>query len=390
MAHKVDSSKSKIPKNVKALGLVSLFTDVSSEMIKPILPIFLVSVLGASTPVVGLIEGISESLSSILKIFSGYISDKIKKRKFLILIGYLLSAISKPLMAFSTIWQQILVLKIGDRFGKGIRTAPRDALISESSQNKGTAFGFHRMLDTLGVIIGILIATYVLSNYTDGVKKVFLIAALPGLIAVLIILFFVTEKKYEKSTGKKLNFSFKDLDGDYKRFLFSCIIFNLSNMSTAFFILKAQEVGVAIFLIPIIYLVYNFFYAGLSYPLGKYSDKTSKKKIIAFGFFMFSVSSFLFAYFNTQSMMWVIFAIAGTSIAITDSIPKAFVSELIPSDKRATALGVFDAFIGIAIFPASFVVGILWNIYGSSYAFMYSGILSLISAILVISIVKRK
>ena len=375
-------------KNVMKLGWVSFFTDVSSEMIFPILPLFLTTVLKANMAVVGLIEGIAESTAAILKLFSGLLSDRIKKRKLLVFIGYGLSTFTKPLLAVATTWTHVLGVRFFDRVGKGVRTSPRDALIAASvtEKERGKYFGIHRALDTSGAIVGTLIAALLLYLFVNNYRLIFWLSLVPGLIALLIIL-KVKEVKVEKS--KNMKFNFKALNPNLKMFLIAVIVFNLAHFSYAFFILRARDVGLSLTLIPVIYLVYNLFYAGFAIQAGKMSDRIGRKNVLTAGYMLFGITSFGFAFIANDMTIWLLFALYGLFMAITDGVSRAYVSDLSKDHERGISLGTYHMIVGIAVLPANLIGGALWNYVNVAAPFVYATVLSIISAVLLIILVKK-
>jgi len=378
----------KLHRNVVVTGIVSFFNDVSSEMILPILPLFLTAVLGANMAVVGLVFGLSEATASIIKIFSGYWSDKIGKRRPFMLFGYSLSALTKPLFALSYVWPHVLIVKFLDRFGKGIRDAPRDALIAESAKLRGTAFGFHRMMDTLGAVVGTLIASYLLWRLSGDYRRIFWLSFIPAAIGVFAI-FLIKEIK-KKRVIKKIKFSFKTFSPNYKRFIFVAAFFHLASFSYAFFILRAQNLGIAIALIPIVYLLYNVVYAALALPAGEVSDKIGKKPVLVVGFLIFALTCFGFAYVSSVVLVWILFALYGVHMAFVMGVARAFAVDLGPANKKGTAIGIYHTLTGLAVFPASLIVGFLWNNISVESAFIYAGVVSLIAAAALGVFVKEK
>ena len=384
----------KANRNVWYMGLTSFFTDVSSEMIFPILPLFLISVLKANMVVVGLIEGVAESASALLKLISGWVSDKLGKKKPLIIIGYSLSTVTKPVLAIATNWTHVLGVRFFDRVGKGIRTTPRDALIAASVKEKdrGKSFGLHRALDSAGAIFGTLIAFFILQrffgNTADALRLIFWLSFIPGLIAVLILIFGV--KEVEGKANKKFAFDFKNLNPDLKKFLLVITFFSLANFSYAFFILRAKDVGLLIALIPIVYLVYNVFYAFFSIPAGKVSDKIGRKKVLVSGLMLFALTALGFAFFADTATIWVLFALYGLFMAVTDGVSRAYVSDLAAAEKRGTALGAYHTIVGITVLPANLIGGLLWQKINVAAPFVYAAALSLISAVLLTILIKKK
>jgi MFS family permease len=378
-------------KNVFRLGLTSLFTDISSEMIFPILPIFLTAVLNAPIAIIGLIEGIAESAASLLKLASGRISDKIGKKKPLVIGGYSLSTITKPLLALATHWTHVLGVRFFDRVGKGIRDAPRDALLAGSVEKKkrGGGFGLHRAMDTAGAIIGTLIAFFLLQRYLgEAYKLIFWLSFIPGLIAVLILVFGVKDVKVK--VAKKLKVSFRKNSPLLNRFLFVIAFFNLANFSYAFFILRARDVGLFLALIPIIYLVYNLFYAFFAIPIGKLSDAVGRRIILFSGLLLFGLTSLGFAFTADTTTIWILFALYGIFMAATDGVSRAYVSDLSIKEKRGTALGAYHMIVGITVLPANFIGGLLWDNINVQAPFIYAAVLSIISAVLLLILIRKK
>jgi len=370
-------NKEKNRKNVIWLGIVSFFADMSSEMIFPILPLFMSDVLGITKSLIGLIEGIAEIGSSFFKIFFGWLSDRIRKRKLIVSFGYSLSAITKPLLAISSGFVSTLLIRFFDRVGKGARDSPRDAMISESSIRKvaGSFFGIHRMLDTLGALTGALVTFLILLKYIENYRLIFVLSFVPAVISIIILSLFVRETVPKKSFFDER----ESISTDFKKFIFISSLFSLGSASYAFFILRAQNIGISITFIPLIYLVYNIFYAGLSVPFGRLSDKIGRRKVLLVGYVLFALVALLFAFKINQLFAWILFALYGTSVAITDAVSRTFVSDL-TGNKKGTAYGAYHTITGITAFFASFLFGIIWDSMGVSYAFYYSSILAFLSA----------
>ncbi|MBU0706460.1 MFS transporter [Patescibacteria group bacterium] len=386
----MQNEERKLQKNVFMLGLTSFFTDLSSEMIFPVLPIFLTSVLGANMAVIGLIEGVAESAATILKLVSGWISDKFGKKKPLIVMGYSFSAVTKPLLALTTHWWQVLVIRIADRVGKGIRTAPRDSLIAASVPQKkmGAKFGLHRAMDTAGAVVGTLVSFLILQRYLgDAFKIIFLLSAIPGVIAVSVLVFGVKDAPKKTESGK-LSFNFSACDPALKRFLWAIAFFNLANFSYAFFILRANDIGLAVYLIPLVYLVYNIVYAALSIPIGRLSDRIGRKMILVAGILLFGLTSLGFGFVANTLTIWGLFALYGLFMAVTDGVSRAYVSDLTATNKRGLALGTYHAIVGITVLPANFIGGVLWHSINVQAPFIYAAVLSAVSALLLIFYVK--
>ncbi len=377
-----NKSLKRISATVLLLGIVSFLNDLSSEMIMPILPMF-ITALGGTGLVIGLIGGLRDSISSILKVFCGYWSDKTGKRKVFVFSGYLTSALFKLALAFSKIWQHILIFSGLERVGKGLRTAPRDAIISDSMpKERGKGFGIHRALDTSGAILGSLVVFILFWFLGFNFKSVILIAAVFSLFS-LIPLYFVKEKKKEPQ-DISLKIGLKNLPRSLKLFILVSSIFALANFSYMFFILRAQEfftgklaIGVPILL----YILFNIFYAVFAIPFGALSDKIGRKKVIIFGYLLFSLTCLGFAFFNSLAAFIVLFALYGIVYAIVDGNQRAFVSDLSTEKLRATALGTFHTATGLVALPASLIAGFLWQI-TPTITFIYGSILSMASVLL--------
>ena len=376
--------KNKLNKNIFVLGVVSLFTDISSEMIYPLLPVFLSSVLGVSTAFIGLLEGIAESTAAILKVFSGWFSDKLRKRKPIIVAGYSLSTIGKPLLYLATAGWHVLLVRFIDRFGKGIRTPPRDALIADSSdvKHRGRDFGVQRAMDNAGAFLGPLAAFIALPLFNNSLRPVFLLAFVPGFVAVLILLFFLRERPPADSAPKTIKFSTSLLSRDFKIFVVIIAVFTLGNSSNAFLILRAKDLGLKVALIPILWLVYNFVGSVTSAPLGILSDRIGRKKTLILGFVFYSAVYWGFAFANSQILLWFLMGLYGVYYGLSEGVLNAYVADLTEdSSIMATSYGIYNTVVGIFIFPASVIMGILWQTFNPTVAFGYGASLALLSAI---------
>lgn len=380
-----------ISKNVFVLGLVSFFNDVASEMIYPIVPIFLTSVLGAPVAIVGLIEGIAESTASILKVVSGWLSDKWQKRKPFTVIGYSVSAISKILLSLAYSWPLVLIARFIDRFGKGVRTSARDALISESSESsvRGRAFGFHRAIDTLGAVVGPIIALLAIHFLDNNFRLIFFLAFIPAFIGILLLLFFVKEKKREVNSSSTFYFNWHNLDSSFKIFLLISFIFALGNSSDAFLILRAQNLGLSLTLVVLAYVLFNFTYATFSIPAGVISDKIGPRKVLLAGFLLFSAVYLFFGLVRSSFFLWLLFPVYGLYMALTEGVGKAYISNLVPPEKTGTAFGVYNTIIGLTTFFASLFAGLFWTYIGVSAPFIFGSIMALISAFLFVVLEKK-
>lgn len=377
--------KVKISKQVFILGMVSLFTDIASEMLYPVTPIFLTVVLGSSMAVVGLIEGIAEVTSGLLKGYFGNLSDKLGKRSIFVVFGYGISALAKSLPGIFQNIPVVLTSRVSDRIGKGIRTAPRDALLaSYSNGNSGAVFGFHRALDTLGAAIGPVLALALLNFYPNNFQLIFLAAFVPSVIAVVFTLFVKDNDASSNEKSKKNYLEFwKSAPNQYKQVLVLITIFSLVNSSDVFLILKSQNITQSSSLAIFGYVFYNIIYAIFSYPLGGLADKYGKQKVFSFGLMIFSAVYFGFAFLNDINLIWILFALYGIYAASTEGVSKAWISDLIPSEQRGSAIGLLTMLSSFSVMLGSFLTGILWDWFGSSFPFLLSAILSLLIAMII-------
>lgn len=365
--------------NILLLGLVSLFTDLSSQMVFPLLPLFLTSALGAQAYIVGLVEGAAETTASLLRIVSGYWSDKTKKRKPFILLGYSLSTITKPLFAFANVWFFVLFVRVIERIGKGIRTVPRDALVAESSDAsvRGKAFGLQRAMDGIGSMLGAVMAFLLLPVL--GFRNTFLFAFLPGILAVGAIL-FVKEKTApvtEKSTNITIKLSFKELSQNLRVFILSASLFSLGHFGYAFLLLRAQNIGLAnetaVFLYMLFYLSHSLF----SVPSGILSDKIGRKAVLGMGYVLFVALAVGLYFARDIYTLLLCFLAYGVFYAMIDGVQRAFVVDLSPAHLKATALGTFHAATGLVALPAAFVIGLIWERLSPEVAFLYGAFFAL-------------
>ncbi|MDA8077991.1 MAG: MFS transporter [Nitrospiraceae bacterium] len=371
-------------RNVFFTGLVSLFMDFSSEMIYPLVPIFLSSVLGVNKSVIGLIEGIAESSAALTKVFSGWFSDLIGKRKILLIIGYGISTLSRPLIAVSTTWHQVLTFRFVDRVGKGIRGAPRDAIIAESSRREhiGRSFGFQRAMDTFGAVLGPSAAFVILTLAPHDYRLVFWLSAIPGAIAVLVIIAFIREKRPAAAASGRPVLSLKTFDWRFKAFVAITFLFAAGNSSDVFLVLKASSVGVKGTHIPLLYLAFNGVYALTSYPAGVLSDRIGRKRIILAGFILFGFVYWGFAAAADIPHIWGLFLLYGVFMGLTEGVQKAYLGTIIPDDAKATGYGIYNTAVGLAAFPASVIAGQLWDRIGPSAVFYYGSAAAFVAAIL--------
>lgn len=370
-------------RNVVITGIVSFFMDMSSEMVYPLVPLFLSNVLGADKSVIGLIEGIAEATASLLKVFSGWFSDRIGNRKWLMAFGYGLATLSRPILGMAQSWHGVLGSRFTDRLGKGIRTAPRDAILAESTDaaHLGRAFGLHRGMDTLGAVAGPFLAFSILAYFHNDYRLVFWLSMLPGLLAVLLIVFLIKDGCEKTALLSASRLTWGHFNRRFFFFVAIAAVFALGNSSDAFLILKSQQTGIQPAMIPIIYMTFNLIYAGSSFPAGMLADRFGKKRVILMGFVLFASIYWGFAIAESPSMIWLLFAAYGVFMGFTEGIQKAYLATLIPEDFKATAFGLYNMVVGFAVLPASVIGGWLWE-HLSSAATFYFGVATSISAAL--------
>lgn len=381
---KPKDKKPKVSKNVLVMGLVSFFNDISSEMIYPLVPIFLTNVLGAPVTIVGLIEGIAESTGSVFKVVFGWISDRLQKRKSIAMLGYLFSACSKLILGMSYVWHLVLVARFSDRFGKGIRTSARDALIVESSREskRGLSFGLHRALDTMGAVIGPLLAILFIKIFHDSLHFVFYIAAIPGFIGILIFISLVKERSKKPRASSEPILKYIKFPFSFKFFVLISCIFTIGHGSDAFLILRAQNLGFSLVQIILVYVAFNLTYALLSTPAGMVSDFLGKKKVMLLGFFLYALVYLLFGFIQHRAFLWVIFPFYGVFMALTEGVGKAYIADLVPQKNLATAYGIYQTTTGICVLLASLISGMLWHYINAQAPFIFGGIVGLTAGLM--------
>jgi len=396
--------RKRIPRNVWILSITSFLTDVSSEMIFNLLPLFLVNVLGMRTAMVGLIEGLAETTASLIKFGSGALSDYLDNRKNLAVIGYGLSALAKPLLYFANSWIWVLGVRFTDRVGKGIRSAPRDALLAASTpeDRRGLAFGLHRAADTAGAFTGLLIAALVVwamqasaeSLTRTTFQRVTLFSIIPAVLGVIVLAFGAREVISDRASKTKRQFKFTGLDRRFWSFLVVVLIFTLGNSADAFIILRAQERGLNVLQILGMLLTFNAVYTLIASPAGALSDRIGRRAVLISGWLVYGLIYLGFAAANTGAQIWLFYGIYGLYYALTEGASRAFVADLVPQEQRGTAYGYFNAGIGLAALPASLIAGILWQGLGSwaglgpAAPFYFGAALAILSVILFVVWVK--
>lgn len=400
----------RLPRNVYAISFVSLLNDASSEMIYPVLPLFLALTLGDSTvaigvtaAVVGRIEGAAESVSSLLKLFAGYFSDRRGRRKGLVVFGYALAGLSRPFLALATSWYQVLGIRLTDRVGKGIRSAPRDAMIADAAsvEERGLAFGFHRALDHAGAVVGPLLGLLVLGIFATNINapqhsdysKLFIAASIPALASVLIAAFFIRDMPRAERKGEQLlekpKLSLRGFDGNFKRFLAIVALFTLSNSSDAFLLLRVRESGGGVVTTLLIWAALHTVKMLSSFIGGGLSDRLGRKRLIISGWLLYASVYAGFAFLTSISMAWVLFLLYGIYFGLAEGAEKALVADLVRPEQHGTAYGLYNLAFGITVFPASLLMGALWALYGAQTAFLVSAGIGMIAALLLLSTIKR-
>lgn len=389
----------KLPRNVFAISLVSLLNDASSEIIYPLLPIFISSSLGASARAIGVIEGTAESISSLLKLLAGYLSDRWRQRKLLVVSGYALAALARPLLAFATTWHDVFAIRLTDRIGKGVRTAPRDAMIADAVDvdQRGIAFGFHRAMDhggaVIGPLLGFLLVYFLISNRDAPSRAeftwVFLWAAVPAIAAVLVAMFFMRESQLapaEPTESRSL--SLRGFDGNFKRFLVILALFTLSNSTDGFLILRARSVGVSIPDSLLLWAAHHAMKVLSSLWGGDLSDRLGRKRLIVSGWILYAAVYAGFAFAAHQISIWILFLVYGIYFGLAEGAEKALVADLVQPAQRGTAYGLYNLAFGITVFPASLLMGIIWDWKGPTTAFLVSAALGATAALLLLLLVK--
>lgn len=388
-------------RNLIALSVVSFLTDASSEIIAPLLPLFLVGTLGATATFVGTIEGTAETIASLLKLASGWWSDRARRRKPLIVIGYTIASVVRPLIALATSATQVLAIRATDRVGKGLRGAPRDALLADSTtpENRGRTFGFHRAFDHAGAVVGPLIAMFCLQLLGMPLRHVFWVAAIPGALAVLVAVFGVREadnvapviaeiiKPIPASIAAPL---IQPLGAPFWRTLAPIVLFTLGNSTDAFLLLRASQLGVAVTAIPLLWVLLHVVKMLSSTPGGRLSDSIGRRPLIVSGWLLYAAVYAGFAFAHLQWHAWALFAVYGLVFGFTEGTEKALIADLVAATRRGTAFGWYNAAIGIAALPASVLFGFVWDRAGAPVAFAMGGGIAVAASMLFLLMVPRR
>lgn len=409
MAGQVKTSNGKriwgLNPNVFFLGIVSLLTDVSSEMIFTLVPLFLSNVLGATATIIGLVGGLSDSTEGIFKIFSGWFSDKIGKPKLLTVLGYSVSTVVKPFMLLAASWGAVTGIRLGDRVGKGIRAAPRDALIADSvsAGERGRGFGLHRAMDTSGAVLGLALAAIIIYLVQGGglelslksYRWLILIGVIPAVLAILVLLVFVRErgKEHRSSGSSQRGLSLSGLkagfDTRFKVFLAIMAVFTLGNSSDFFVILRAQNLEVPLIYVVMMLVLFNIVYASISLPMGILSDKLGRRRVITVGWFIYALVYLGFALASNVWQAWLLFAGYGLYYGVVEGVARAFVADLVPEEKRGTAYGLYHGVVSLALLPASLIAGWLWDAVSPAAPFYFGAGLAFVAGLGIMTLIKE-
>jgi len=390
--------------NVFFLGLVSLLTDVSSEMIFTLIPLLLWNVLRVGTPIIGLIGGLSESADAIFRILSGWISDRMGKRKPLAVLGYSLSTIAKPFMYLASSWGSVLAVRFGDRVGKGIRTSPRDALVADSvsAEERGKGFGLHRAMDTMGAVLGLALAAVIVYLVQGGepalgsetYQWLVVVGVVPAVLAVLVLLFFVRERRQSVPGGDahrqlpRLGLT-AGFDTRFKLFLVVMAVFTLGNSSDFFVILRAQDLGSSVLYVVLMLVLFNITYSLTSLPAGVLSDRLGRRRVIVLGWFIYALVYLGFAVASETWQIWLLFACYGVYYGVVEGVARAFVADLVPEERRGTAYGLYHGVVGLTLLPASLIAGWLWQAYSPAAPFLFGAGIAFLAILGIMTLIKE-
>ncbi len=395
-------------RNVFFLALVSLLQDVSGEMIFTIMPLFLANVLGVKVSIIGLIEGVADTTATLSKPVGGWVSDRLKRRKGLTVLGYLLSTIAKPFLYFATNWGVVLGIRFVDRVGKGVRTAPRDALLAASSppDELGRSFGFHRAADTMGAVLGVAGAAAIvfllqggsLELTRDTYQMLVLVGVIPAIITVLMLVALVrdvprgetgsgaVDEKAGPVPGQRAR---QGVDRRFKVFLGIMVLFPLGNSSDAFLLLRAQNLGLSVFQILVVLVLFNLVYSLSAMPAGILSDRFGRRRVITFGWVVYALIYLGFAFASSAWEVWALFVVYGLYYGATEGVARALVADIVPDERRGTAFGLYHGAVGITALPASVIAGFLWQIWGPGAPFLFGAGLAGLATLGLVALVRR-
>ncbi len=373
-----------INRNIVALGFTSLFTDVSTEMIIPVLPLFIIGTLKASVASLGIIEGVAESTASLLRLSSGWLSDRIGRRKPFLLVGYGISGVAKATLAIAASWPAVLGLRFADRVGKGLRNPPRDALIADSVEPRylGRAYGFHRAMDTLGAAIGPLVAAALLAASPGDLRRVFMWSALPAALSLAALGFFVRAPRHSAGTRAPLRDQVRAMGAPFARFLVVDGLFQLANSSNAFLLLRARDAGLSLVQVPLVYMGYNVAYALLAYPVGIISDRIGRRRLLVAAYALYALIYAGMAWRAAPVLVLGAFLLLGLHSALLEVSERSMIADFVSPARRATAFGVYHTVVGLALLPASAAAGWLWTRFGARAALGLDAALALAAALL--------
>jgi MFS family permease len=381
-----------LSRNVRVLGVASLLNDIATEMIFPLVPTFLVNVLGGGKASLGAIEGVADTTASIVKLFAGGLSDRAGKRKAFVVWGYGLASVLRPLIGLATAPWQVLAIRTGDRFGKGIRAAPRDAMIADSAtpETRGWAFGFTRAMDHLGAAIGPLLAFAFLAIWPEQLRTLFLLAAVPGLIVVLFVWLGLREPPLETKAGKEFHLTLRPFGRNFRLYLLAMVVFTLGNSSDAFLLVRVGELGVSTRMLPLLWCVFHVVKSAGSLAAGWAVDRVGPRPLIFTGWLVYAAIYLAFSLATTAIEGWIFFLLYGAFHALTEPAERTMVVSLVGGEHKGLAYGWFNFAIGIAALPASVVFGLLYENYGGPLAFGWSAVLALVAAVLLAGVRMRE
>jgi MFS family permease len=382
-----------IPRNVFVLGLVSFAADISTEMLYPVLPIFLTTTLGTPVALVGVIEGVAEGTASVSKVPAGFVSDRLPERRPLVATGYGLAALGKLLLALSFVWPVALVARFTDRLGKGVRTSPRDALIADSTtpEQRGRAFGFHRAMDTLGAVVGPLIGLAMVVAFGQGhLRPIFALAVIPALLSVVLV-WLARERKRRviETKSERVKIDLSGAPSGYWLLIGVSLLFAFGNSSDAFLLLRAKDLGLSLEAVILVYVLYNVAYAALAFPAGILADRIAPRWVLVGGYIVFGLVYLGFALDNGSALVWLLFPAYGIPLAMTEGVSKALVSNLVPAERRGAFLGLHAMAIGLTAVVASVIAGVLWDQVGPAAPFALGAATGIAAAVLLASIPAR-